>query len=258
MRRTFSLVQNFAALLRYKFPQLPSGNDCIFDIVCAAYRASNTCSTSPIWRSFRIGTANEAFHVLRLPYCDLTQIQRTVGLAGSNRMACAPLKANRRSAKLRESRPVSSACAVWPTPATTPRPSAQSPTVTAQHHERDQPPDCPLGIGICADKLSHVTDWRRFRLDTAPPWQPRWRVPPAKQPGSGRLPFSLVRDRLTTLPLAFHRRGIRPTTPCRLLDSEVDPIKPPVQSSTTWAEISIRAARIPARRPPALTASFRG
>jgi hypothetical protein len=137
LRRTFSLVQDFAALLGYKFPQLPSGNDSIFDIVCAAYRANNACSANPVWRLFSVGTANEAFHVLRLACCDLTQIQRAVRLAVPSALRVLP-KANRAAREATRKPPVS-----FRTVRLRPRRrrsrQRNRKRVAAQHHERDQP-----------------------------------------------------------------------------------------------------------------------
>jgi hypothetical protein len=40
--------------------------------------------------------------------------------------------------------------------------------VATQDHESDQPPDCLLGVGVGADQLGDIADWRRFGLNLPP------------------------------------------------------------------------------------------
>ena len=64
LRRTFRLVQNIAALLRFECPPLPRCNDRRFNIVLAAYRANNTQTANASWDLSCIGAADETLHLL--------------------------------------------------------------------------------------------------------------------------------------------------------------------------------------------------
>jgi hypothetical protein len=52
---------------------------------------------------------------------------------------------------------------------------------TAEHHEGNQPPHCPLPVGVVADDLGHVADRCGFHRSRVP-WRPPRRVQPSGLP----------------------------------------------------------------------------
>lgn len=72
-------------------------------------------------------------------------------------------------------------------------------------HERNQPSDWPLGVGVASDQLRDVADRRRFGLDLCLPFAPR-RPFGLKVVRSGAHTLTLPDRRLAELALLCDRQ----------------------------------------------------